>query len=90
MTDKPVVLTAGESAELLALAEQIGRVGVIDFTNPQAAQVYKDYLSRLFKAGAAQGVCTTLRRVVAAFVAEPASSLARRGAARRSCSALIR
>ena len=30
-----------------------GRVGVIDFTNPQAAQVYKDYLGRLFKAGAA-------------------------------------
>ena len=30
-----------------------GRVGVIDFTNPRATQVYKDYLGRLFKAGAA-------------------------------------
>jgi PAS domain S-box-containing protein len=31
VTDTPVTFTNGESAELLALAEQIGRVGVIDW-----------------------------------------------------------
>ena len=31
MTDTPAAFSPGESAELLALAEQIGRVGVIDW-----------------------------------------------------------